>query len=528
MAVEIPELTAVPLAATATVDKQTEENIHKLCAEVLSRPLAKVKLGRSFLAHGGDSLLAIKLMARCQSIGYTINVQDLLQATSIREFCRYVQPQDRDDGPASHLPNGITGSNGATLSNGHAGPTGTARALLDDADTGSHPTPTDLPRSVDQPLSQAEDKGSRHADEEVPPFSLWQEGRRALADDGNLSSTTMDEQLRLVAEQCGVSVDMIEDVYPCTPLQESLMAVTAKQPRAYVNRWVYRMPRDLDTARFRKAWVLVARAAPLLRTRLVLGPLGTALQVVVREDLRWCSGTNLDQYIAEDDECLMGYGSPLVRLAIAGNPDLEDGHYVVFTAHHSAYDGWSWAKVLEIAVRTYHQRDDSIPISPPFTRFIRYLGERDEAEAASFWQSQLGGQSAIPFPVRSMPSYNPNPSQIITHEVTATPAVAGITMAGLLRAAWALVISSHTRDDDVVFASVLSGRTVPVKDVSDMLAPTVTTVPVRIRIDKAQPVAEYLAAIQQQAISMMPFGAYFAACEQALPTLIERLLTALR
>ncbi|EAQ87858.1 hypothetical protein CHGG_04477 [Chaetomium globosum CBS 148.51] len=424
MALGSPKLAAAAPAATATVDKQIEEDIHKLCAEVLSRPLARVKLGRSFLAHGGDSLLAIKLMARCQSMGYTINVQDLLQATSIREFCRYVQRQTREDDSA--LP----------LSNGHVDPSVTAP--LDVADTGDHLTPADVLGPVDRPqeLEKAEaqehtgGKGRLRVDDEVPPFSLWQEAERVVGNDGKPSSTTMDEQLRLVAEQCGVSIDMIEDVYPCTPLQEILMAVTATQPRAYVNRWVYRIPPELDTARLKESWVQVARAAPLLRTRLVLGSLGTALQVVP---------------------------------------------------------------------------DDCIPTSPPFPRFIRYLGNLDEAAAASFWQSQLSGQSPAPFPTPPKPSYNPDPSQIMIHSLTATPAFADITMSSFLRAAWALAVSSCTGVDDVVFACVLSGRTAPVRDVSDMLAPTITTVPVRIRIDKAQPTAEYLAAVQQQAVSMMPF-----------------------
>ncbi|KAH6632035.1 hypothetical protein F5144DRAFT_612569 [Chaetomium tenue] len=511
MALEIPEPASAAPAAVAAVDKKAEEDIQGLCAEVLSRPLAKVKLGRSFLAHGGDSLLAIKLMTRCQSMGYTINVQDLLQATSIREFCRCVQHQARDDGSSSPLLNGANDSSRATLSNG-PGPSGAAP--LDGADTGDHLTPAGGPSSVDQLQAleegeaqrQGKGMGRRCADDELSPFSLWQEAGRAMRDDGDPFSSTMDEQLRLVAEQCGVPVDMIEDVYPCTPLQEILMAVTAAQPRAYVNRWVYRMPPDLDTARFKESWVLVARAAPLLRTRLVLGSLGTALQVVVREDLRWCSGvTDLSQYLAQDDECSMSYGSPLVRLAIAGSPNSEDGQYVVFTAHHSAYDGWSWAKLFDMAVRTYHQRDDYIPASPPFTRFIRYLDNRDEAAAASFWQSQLGGEPPAPFPNLPKPSYTPNPSQVIIYELTAAPAFADITMSSFLRAAWALAVSSYTGGADVVFACVLSGRTAPVIDVADMLAPTITTVPVRIRIDKAQPVAEYLAAIQQQAISMMPF-----------------------
>jgi len=57
-----------------------------------------------------------------------------------------------------------------------------------------------------------------------------------------------------------------------------------------------------------------------------------------------------------------------------------------------------------------------------------------------------------------------------------------------------------------MLGTVLAGRTAPVRGILDMLAPTLTTVPVRIRVNRSQSVAEYLDAIQQQAVSMMPFG----------------------
>ncbi|KAK3292804.1 uncharacterized protein B0H64DRAFT_425642 [Chaetomium fimeti] len=417
--------------------EQIEEHIHKLCAEVLSRPVARIKLARSFVAQGGDSLLAIKLMARCQDSGYIINIQDLLQATSIREFCQHVKPEVA----ALPVPNIANGSESA-LSNGQAGRPKTK--LLDErngarADGAGLPDPADMVGVVGKGQktegrkagTEEESKGCGDAESDVPPFALWKEAQLGQGG-GSSSSSTLQDQLRLVADQCGISVDVIEDVYPCTPLQEGLMAVTAQQPGAYVNRWVYRMPRDLDAERFKQSWVLVARAAPLLRTRLVLGELGRALQVVVRQDIH-------------------------------------------------------------------------IPASPPFTRFIRYLGDCDRALAESFWRSELGGEVGSPFPPRRDPLYRPNPTQRMVYELKVPPAPACITMAGLLRAAWALVVSSHTGDDDVVFASVLTGRTTPVRGISDMLAPVIATVPVRVRIDRTQPVADYMASVQQQAVSMMPF-----------------------
>src|SRR5690606_18768309 len=38
----------------------------------------------------------------------------------------------------------------------------------------------------------------------------------------------------VAAQLCGISIDDIEDIYPCSPLQEALMALSAKVREAYV------------------------------------------------------------------------------------------------------------------------------------------------------------------------------------------------------------------------------------------------------------------------------------------------------
>jgi len=229
--------------------------------------------------------------------------------------------------------------------------------------------------------------------------------------------------------------------------------------------------------------------------------------VVVRGDLSWTLGESaLKQYLTEDDGRAVEHGSPLVRLAVVGAPG--DQQYFVFTAHHSVYDGWSWTRLFDAATSLYHE-PESVVSSPPFTRFIRQLGDSDRAEEAkSFWRSELGGEEMpAPFPARpKLLLHQPNLTQTITHEIKAPLVTGMVTMAALLRAAWALVVSPHTGDDSVMLGTILAGRTAPVRGILDMLAPTLTTVPVRIRVNRSQSVAEYLDAIQQQAVSMMPFG----------------------
>jgi len=420
-----------------------ERDLQRLWADLLGVEPDRVGTQDHFLHSGGDSFTAMRLVSKADAAGLPLSVADVFR----------------------------------------------------------YPRLADMAAVIDQKRNALLERDAQAND--LPPFALWQHVQPCTAEGTAEGTDPLEEQLRFLAAQCGgISVHDVEDVYPCTPLQEGLMAVTAQQPRAYVNRGLYRLPPSLDIARFTQAWAVVAQKAPLLRTRIVVGRLGGALQVVVRGDMPWVLGEDLDRYLAEDDQKPIEYGSPLVRLAILGPSGCQQ--YFAFTAHHSVYDGWSWARLLDAVAALYHEADKVVP-SPPFTRFIQYLRDGDGADAETFWRSQLDGELGSAFPAFPRPSYQPSPTQFMTCRFPARLATGKITTAALLRAAWALVISSHT-GGDVVFGTVLAGRTAPVQGILDMLAPTITTVPVRIRADKTRPVSEYLAAVQEQAVSMMPFG----------------------
>lgn len=66
-----------------------------------------------------------------------------------------------------------------------------------------------------------------------------------------LGPRNVQESLRReIAVSCGVDAALVEDTYPCTPLQEGLMAMTAKQPDAYIGRYVVEIPNHINLERF--------------------------------------------------------------------------------------------------------------------------------------------------------------------------------------------------------------------------------------------------------------------------------------
>ena len=124
--------------------------------------------------------------------------------------------------------------------------------------------------------------------------------------------------LRQAREQCQLSSDqIIEDIYPCTPLQEGLMTLTVQQPSSNIVRYVYRLNGQVDVARFKDAWSQTVLHCVNLRTRIVFMD-GRMAQVVVRGDACWNFDDHADSVPAIEDErgTSMGYGSQLFRYAL--------------------------------------------------------------------------------------------------------------------------------------------------------------------------------------------------------------------
>lgn len=88
-----------------------------------------------------------------------------------------------------------------------------------------------LPYNLPQPIWE----------KDIAPFSL-------IASDVDLEQCISD-----VAKICGVETGCIEDIYPTTPLQEGLLALTAKSPGDYVLQSVMDLIAEVDVDLFQKA-----------------------------------------------------------------------------------------------------------------------------------------------------------------------------------------------------------------------------------------------------------------------------------
>jgi len=438
--------------ALGTISTETEKSLQAIWAEVLERPAADIGSNDHFMHLGGDSVVAMRMAAIARRRDISLSVADIVQ----------------------------------------------------------HPRLADLARIVDGYDHAAE----RAAEEDPVPFELW---------NGFLSASAEEQETRLasVADQCKVPPNHVEDVYPTSPFQEGLMAMTTQFPETYVAQIAYRIDSKIDLKHFQKAWADVASSLPILRTRIVYTPDSGSVQVVTRDAPRWTAASGLLTFIKADRAASFAYGTPLHRFAIVDDRKEttkgQSERCFVWTAHHSAYDGQTVSKTLKMLARVFQGR--SCDAVTPIPRFVRYLGQNTQKKgwewSKIYWKRELENAQLTRFPELPGPSYRPFADGVLRHrfELLDRPENASrhgsrVSLAILLRAAWALVVASCTGSGEAMLAIILSGRNVPVFGIEDVVAPTIATVPVRIQIDRKKAVVDFLSSIDSQNTDMAPYAQF--------------------
>ncbi|KAF3403877.1 Nonribosomal peptide synthase roqA [Penicillium rolfsii] len=319
--------------------------------------------------------------------------------------------------------------------------------------------------------------------QEVLPFSL-------------LENSDTEEILSAAADQCQLSVSDIEDIYPCTPLQEGFMSLASKRPGAFIGTYRFSIPPSTSVAQLRGAWEQLWTEHPILRTRIVKMKNGALMQVVVKENLLCGDGP-----CAAADQQNLGFGSRLARLTVyASNvPVLFE-----LKIHHAIFDGWTYLELLKDLHTLYDGQPP--PSRPAFTQYIKYLSLSEANETASFWKKEFDGYQGATFPSSS--SWRPSaPSRWLarSHQVSLAELDVNWKLANQIKLAWALVVSSETNSNDIVYGLTVNGRSAPIPGIDRIAGLTLTTFPFRTQLNDDHTIQQTLVELQEHDLSIIPY-----------------------
>ncbi|WP_431980532.1 amino acid adenylation domain-containing protein [Streptomyces qinglanensis] len=316
----------------------------------------------------------------------------------------------------------------------------------------------------------------------------------------------------------------VEAVHPLAPFQSWALRTLLAHPAtgAFQVHRLTPMPRGtVDPEVFSAAATELARAYEALRTSFVWEGVEEPMQVVHREprveseyaDWRGLSpaeqDAELERHLAADRERGVDPAVPGgLRYFVA---DLDEEHCLMVTSlSYLCLDGWSYdiiARQFDTVIADLTAGRTPAPETGlRFADFVAETRARDRAAEADHWRRALAG---LREPVALAPRVPGNrvgaeegygrqwislPDDLATGLRALVPE-RKTTLNTLFQAGWALTVGAFTGDGDradVAHGMLLNGRSAALEGLDTMVGPTLNILPLRTRIDGAEPLPELL------------------------------------
>ena len=347
----------------------------------------------------------------------------------------------------------------------------------------------------------------------------------------------------------------IEAIYTLSPMQQAFLWHSLQHPDAGLLHVRCRLRGDLDPALLKQAWERTLSRHPALRTSVHWQNVKEPLQVVSRQvvlpwqqyDWRNDDGREniqgqqaLSDFLQQD--CDRGFDltqAPILRISLIQRTDRD--YELIWSCHHLMLDGWSSAlvlnEVLDRYAALYQKQPRTFRLVRPYQDYIRWLKQQETDPAAVFWRNSLKGCKTIaslPAPHPLSPRAAASPAR---HNFSLSPDLTTalqsflrqhqLTLNTLVQGAWALLLHSYSRETDVLFGTVVSGRQADLAGVEAMVGLLINVIPVRVQLSPQQALLSWLQSFQKQQAAAIPHAYASLAQIQTWSELTGRLFDSL-
>ncbi|KAL2842714.1 hypothetical protein BJY01DRAFT_248979 [Aspergillus pseudoustus] len=191
---------------------------------------------------------------------------------------------------------------------------------------------------------------------------------------------------------------------------------------------------------------------------------------------------------------------------------------LLWHVHHAFVDGFSMTVLLDKVAQ--YMAGVPVQSGPSFTAVLldrNMLMEQREDEARDYWQLQRASLNEATSELKLCCRENVEEDDtfwngLATFEVNVphTKLVQcahqqRVTVAAIYYAAWALVLSAVCDSDHVVFGVVLSGRSLPVAGILDVVGSLVNTLPIAVLVEADENAAVFVQSVFQQLVGLSKY-----------------------
>ncbi|MBX4267626.1 non-ribosomal peptide synthetase, partial [Clostridium estertheticum] len=307
--------------------------------------------------------------------------------------------------------------------------------------------------------------------------------------------------------------EIIEDIYELSPMQEGMLfdKLLGKDKDAYFEQSSFRIIGSLEVELFEESINKLIKRYDVLRTLFIYENQKRQRQVVLKdakikiwfEDISSLISSEKTVFIKGFKEKDIDKGFDLsrqisIRASIIKTD--EENYIFILSFHHIILDGWSLPIIFNELMYIYNSLKESMPLKlrkvNVYSNYIKWLQKQDKQEALVYWKKYLDGYEEQAQVLQTDKSFKNDKyinSEIkfsIGRELTdKLKGVAGknkVTVNTIFQAVWGILLQRYNNVEDVVFGSVVSGRSAEIDGIENMVGLFINAVPVRIKsiVDK--------------------------------------------
>ena len=317
----------------------------------------------------------------------------------------------------------------------------------------------------------------------------------------------------------------VEDIYPLSPVQLSLLFAHLRDPRddpgqVLVRCWLEgRVDRDL----LQDCWHWVVQRHPVLRSSIHWQQIDQPLQVVrksVKPAIQFKDVSTLDDgekqqateslLQEERNRPLRLDQAPTFRIVLLSFPD--NTHYLCWTCHHILVDGWSASIVLSDLVGRYQDQllnqDNSKPPPRRYHDYITWTGQQDVSTAQRFWRDLspprsarkavwtgvLSSIGAAEQPIGSAARMlDADTKRHADNLIQTRQTTLGLT----IQAAWVVFLHQLCQSRNVEYLVTVSGRSIQLPGIDAMVGQFSNSLPLTVRVNPEQKFVDVLERVSE-------------------------------
>jgi amino acid adenylation domain-containing protein len=338
----------------------------------------------------------------------------------------------------------------------------------------------------------------------------------------------------------------ITESFVLSPMQQGMLFEEFNTPGSGINvvRVVINWKHEVQTASFEQTWNALIARHTILRTGFRMSGEERGMKDEERtlarcepvqdihhhccfrprlEDWQHCCPqereSRLQNYLNEDRR--RGFRleePPLMRVALFKFAEAD--YRCVWTFHHLLLDGRSMPLILGEVFDFYQAlvrgEDLQLPARRPYRDYVELLTGQDLSQAKAFWRTCLQGFEA-PNEFRIRPPEKLSCGEDVFGEcrqsIALTTAEAlraaarkhQVTVNSFAQAAWAILVSRYSGQQDVVFGIIRACRHSPLDGSDSMLGSLINTLPLRVAISTGLSVRALVRDLRSKQLALRPY-----------------------